>query len=232
MKTHKFARKTFYVDAARVSELNIEEVASWCSGTIKQDQTGHTYIDVNVDRPLNDRQTQAYVGDWVLASVNGKGFKVYTPKAFDKSFEKVKTLTKEQADAAGVTVPHEPRPSNENGNRKDKKPIPTPPKKRPAPKKQRDKRVGNVGQALKEAQAKVTDETSSDATEPAIKSTETGAGVDYRSAETGQYVTEETAEKNPTTTVSEQHQPKTRADIEAEKKIEEVRRLVDKGAQK
>ena len=107
MKTHKFARKTFYVDAVRVSEANIEEVASWCEGTVSQDEQGHTFLSVTVHRPLNERQTQAFIGDWVLFA--GSGFKVYTPKAFDKSFEKVKTLTKEQADAAGIKVPHEPR---------------------------------------------------------------------------------------------------------------------------
>lgn len=113
MKTHKFARKPFYVDAVRVSEENIEEVAAWCQGEILTEvvegdpQTkGQKYIKVRVHRPLTDRQTKAFVGDWVLYA--GTGFKVYTPKAFDKSFEKVRTLTKAQADEAGIRVPREP----------------------------------------------------------------------------------------------------------------------------
>lgn len=106
MKTHKFARKPFYVDAVRVSEANMEEVAAWCEGEILETSDGR-YISVQVYRPINERQTQAFIGDWVLFS--GNGFKVYTPKAFDKSFEKVKTLTKAQADEAGIKVPHEPR---------------------------------------------------------------------------------------------------------------------------
>lgn len=120
MKTHKFARKPFYVDAVRVSEANMEEVAEWCGGTIVEALEGAedaSFISVKVYRPINDRQTQAYPGDWVLFA--GTGYKVYTPKAFDKSFEKVKTLTKAQADAAGIKVPHEPRPP--------KRPVPTPP---------------------------------------------------------------------------------------------------------
>jgi hypothetical protein len=107
LKTHKFARKPFYVDAVRVSEENIERVAEWCSGEIQTDDEGK-HVKVKVHRPLTDRQTKAYIGDWVLFA--GTGFKVYTPKAFDKSFEKVKTLTKAQADEAGITVPHEKRP--------------------------------------------------------------------------------------------------------------------------
>lgn len=104
MKTSKFARKPFYVDAVRVSEDNIEEVAAWCQGEVLEDEEGR-HIKVRVHRPLTDRQTKAYLGDWVLFA--GTGFKVYVPKAFDKSFEKVKTLTKAQADEAGIKVPHE-----------------------------------------------------------------------------------------------------------------------------
>ena len=108
LKTHKFARKAFHVDAVRVSESNIEEVAEWCQGTIKEGPDGK-FIQVKVHRPLTERQTQAYIGDWVLCA--GTGFKVYVPKAFDKSFEKVRTLSKPQADAAGIKVPHEPKAS-------------------------------------------------------------------------------------------------------------------------
>jgi hypothetical protein len=118
MKTHKFARKPFYVDAVRVSEDNIEEVSGWCQGEIQTDADGK-HIKVRVHRPLTDRQTKAYIGDWVLYA--GTGFKVYTPKAFDKSFEKVKTLTKAQADEAGIKVPHE------RSQRPKKAPVPKPP---------------------------------------------------------------------------------------------------------
>lgn len=128
MKTHKFARKPFYVDAVRVSETNMEEVAAWCGGKIVEALEGAndaSHIKVEVHRPLTERQTQAFVGDWVLFA--GSGFKVYTPKAFDKSFEKVKTLTKEQADAAGIKVPHE------KSTKPKKRPVPTAPKVRANP---------------------------------------------------------------------------------------------------
>lgn len=123
MKTHKFARKPFYVDAVRVSEANIAEVAEWAEGSVEKTEDGQAHVKVKVHRPLTERQTQAFIGDWVLFA--GTGFKVYTPKAFDKSFEKVKTLTKAQADEAGIKVPHEPRA-----------------------------KIGTVGLAFKEAEAK------------------------------------------------------------------------------
>lgn len=142
MKTHKFARKPFYVDAVRVSEANIEEVADWCDGEVfpKSPEGVETHIKVAVHRPLTDRQTQAFVGDWVLFA--GTGYKVYTPKAFDKSFEKVKHLTKEQADEAGIKVPHEPRtPKNPVKNRQkvapsSEAPAKKKPKFRPKPRPQ------------------------------------------------------------------------------------------------
>jgi hypothetical protein len=118
MKTHKFARKPFYVDAVRVSEDNIAEVAEWCQGEVLSDGDEGKYVKVRVHRPLTDRQTKAFIGDWVLYA--GTGFKVYTPKAFDKSFEKVKTLTKAQADEAGIKVPHEPRKPPRQPNQLDR----------------------------------------------------------------------------------------------------------------
>lgn len=125
LKTHKFARKPFYVDAVRVSEDNMEAVAEWSDGKIKVSEEGETkgqkFIKIKTYRPISERQTQAFVGDWVLWA--GTGFKIYTPAAFDKTFEKVKTLTKAQADEAGIKVPHE----------KSKRPEPAPIPKPTAP---------------------------------------------------------------------------------------------------
>lgn len=50
-------------------------------------QTGQLYIRVHVHRALNERQTKAFIGDWVLYA--GTGFKVYSAKAFNNSFEPV-----------------------------------------------------------------------------------------------------------------------------------------------
>ena len=104
--TAKYARMPFYVDAVRVTEENIDSVVKWCQGEKREDTEG-LYIKVRVHRPLTDRQTRAYLGDWVLYA--GTGYKVYTDKAFEKSFEKVTTLTKAQADQAGIRPPIEER---------------------------------------------------------------------------------------------------------------------------
>lgn len=84
LKTEKFVRKTFVVDAVEVTAENMEEVAKWCGGDVRT-KDGQKYIRVRVYRPIGDRQTQAFVGDRVLYA--GTGYKVYTPGAFEKSFD-------------------------------------------------------------------------------------------------------------------------------------------------
>lgn len=87
----KFARKPFYIDAVQVTDKNMTLIAEWCQGAVRvtkrdnKDGIDEKYIKVRVHRPLNDRQTQAFVGDWVLYA--GTGYKVYTNKAFINSFE-------------------------------------------------------------------------------------------------------------------------------------------------
>lgn len=84
----KFRRKPFDVEAIQVTEQNMQDVARWCKGRIlTQDPSGLSYISVRVLRPQNDRQTQAFIGDWVVVA-SGK-FKVYTDGAFNNVFEEV-----------------------------------------------------------------------------------------------------------------------------------------------
>ena len=88
IETQQYARKTFIIEAVQVTEDNIEEVAEWCSGDVRQvvgkDTEIKRYVKVRVHHPLNERQTKAFVGDWVLYA--GTGYKVYTPKAFAGCF--------------------------------------------------------------------------------------------------------------------------------------------------
>lgn len=85
LKTQPYVRKPFSVAAVRVTEENIDRVARWCKGEVTKNSSGAKYIKVEVSRPLNERQTQAFVGDWVLSA--GNGYKVYTNKAFEQSFD-------------------------------------------------------------------------------------------------------------------------------------------------
>lgn len=84
IETTMYVRKPFEVEAVQVTEENLELVSEWCRGMIHNEPAAR-YIKVNVARPLNVRQTKAYPGDWVLFANNG--FKVYTDKAFEKTFD-------------------------------------------------------------------------------------------------------------------------------------------------
>lgn len=104
VETQRYVRKPLYVDAVQVTEENFEEVALWCQGDIMNRNGGSIekvdgetsvitinpndqYIHVRVVYPKTIRQTQAYVGDWILYTE--QGYKVYTPGAFESSWTKV-----------------------------------------------------------------------------------------------------------------------------------------------
>lgn len=81
-----YVRKPFEVEAVQVTEDNIGDVADWCDGELRSTAENISFVKVKVHRPLTTRQTRAFVGDWILYA--GRGFKVYTTKAFEASFEK------------------------------------------------------------------------------------------------------------------------------------------------
>jgi hypothetical protein len=104
IETKRFVRKPLYVDAVQVTVENFEEVALWCQGDIanrdgsplvRQEDNNSVlcinpttqFIRVRVHSPKSIRQTQAFVGDWVLYTE--RGYKVYTSSAFDATWDRV-----------------------------------------------------------------------------------------------------------------------------------------------
>lgn len=81
----KFVRMEFPVDVVRVTEENMEAAAKWCGGDVRTNKDDKKYIKVRVVRPMNARQSEAYVDDVILYA--GTGYKVYTPRAFEASFK-------------------------------------------------------------------------------------------------------------------------------------------------
>lgn len=77
------------IQAVQVTSKNMQEIAVWVGGRVQTvgEQTKAKFVKVKVKHPLSDRQTKAFVGDWVLSGPTG--FKVYTPKAFEENFEPV-----------------------------------------------------------------------------------------------------------------------------------------------
>ena len=83
----EYFRKSFPVGAVQVSETNIQKVADWCGGTVENPNRPSKHVKVEVHQPMNERQTKAFIGDWVLY-MEDKGFKVFTKVAFEKSFQR------------------------------------------------------------------------------------------------------------------------------------------------
>jgi len=104
IKPAKYIRKPLIVEAIQVTEENFLEVARWCVGAIclidgditlqmidPDDDMMKFYIRVRVYNPKTPRQTKAHVGDWILYTV--QGYKIYTNRAFFKSFDLVDETT-------------------------------------------------------------------------------------------------------------------------------------------
>lgn len=87
----KFVRKPFNVEAVQVTDDNMAEVAVWCKGKIETEPGGRKFIAVPVRRPLDERQTRAYIRDYVVLGrdTNLKGFKVYIPNAMARHYDEI-----------------------------------------------------------------------------------------------------------------------------------------------
>jgi hypothetical protein len=84
----QYQKKTFLVHAREVTEENMEELAQWAGGKVKTNDKGDKFIKVTrVANPTYRKQTEAYVGDWIL--YGQRQWKVYTDKAFRENFEPV-----------------------------------------------------------------------------------------------------------------------------------------------
>jgi hypothetical protein len=89
----KYVRKALIVVGVEVTNENFMELALWVQGSIfnidgtqgGQIDPDNQYIMVRVHNPKSLRQNKAFVGDWILHS--DRGYKVYTPKAFNNTFD-------------------------------------------------------------------------------------------------------------------------------------------------
>jgi hypothetical protein len=89
VETQRYIRKPLYVQAVRVTPENFDELVKWCQGEVEtkinSTRKNKKYIKVRVHHPKNPRQTQAFVGDWILYT--DRGYKVYTNDAFNLAFD-------------------------------------------------------------------------------------------------------------------------------------------------
>jgi len=104
MEIKTFDRKPFSVEAVQVTRENMKDVAEWCGGKVdtkttptKNGTKREKFVKVPTTKPMNEKQTQAFVTDWVLLS--DKKFKVYTHRAFVHTFQEQVVYTEADAKA-------------------------------------------------------------------------------------------------------------------------------------
>lgn len=98
VKTTKYVRNPLYVDAVQVTSENFEEILDWCQGDLGftdgriitdgeevEIDPEKQFIRIRVHNPQSQRQTRAYLKDWILYT--DKGYKIYTEKAFTENFQ-------------------------------------------------------------------------------------------------------------------------------------------------
>jgi len=100
--TATYERRTFRVQAIRVTAENIQEVAEWCDGTIKDADlpaTNAAYIRVPA---YNRNPTRARIGDWITRLGDSTNFRVYQNKTFLQAFREIFDEQKRYAEVHAI----------------------------------------------------------------------------------------------------------------------------------
>lgn len=86
-----YERKTFRVQAIRVTHENAAELAEWCGGELK-DADLPAVNSACIIVPAARRNThKARVGDWITSLGVGNNFRVYQNKVFLEAFKELQT---------------------------------------------------------------------------------------------------------------------------------------------
>lgn len=183
LQTEKFIRKVRPVEAVKVTEDNIDEVAKWCGGLhipapgLAGETNKLPYIHVAVNNPRDASDTKAFPDMWIIR-VDFRRYLIMNNKRFRGSYESFV---------------------------KPKAPVPTP-KSMPTKRTTDDSAPTPAGPDASQAAAPVqvgAVEVVPGTPPDEGSSLTTGTRTVHRSAESGEFVTEAEADANPATTVEE-----------------------------
>jgi hypothetical protein len=106
--TATFERRTFKVQAIRVTAENIMELTGWCGGELIDGHlpaTNAMYIRVPVSNITGRRQTaEARVGDWITRLTDANNFRVYKNKSFLQAFQEIADESQKYAEVHQIIV--------------------------------------------------------------------------------------------------------------------------------
>lgn len=99
-------RKSFDIEFVRVTETNMDEVATWAVATVGG--TGKDrYIKLDDKGAQNPLQKKAFVGDFVVRHLELGTFKKFNRKAFTASYEETEERVLNRSSESGQFVSHE-----------------------------------------------------------------------------------------------------------------------------
>lgn len=92
VQVSRFVRKETHVDAIRVTETNLDDLAVMCGGVVKSNTPGliigrKPHIEICSSPYGTIVRMKAYIGDWIIRS--GTNFEVYTNSQFEALFDPV-----------------------------------------------------------------------------------------------------------------------------------------------
>lgn len=91
--TATYERKTFRVEAVRVTSTNMDEVAEWCGGRLV-DSSNYGRKHVMVPTGKNSESlAPAFVGNWITCLDKGRSFRVYKERSFLEAFRGILSET-------------------------------------------------------------------------------------------------------------------------------------------
>lgn len=90
----KWNRNSFGIEAARITDENLDEIANWCEGRVVQEAGGRKrYILLSVDEGSRVREAKAYVGEWVVITDDDRIALYTNDEKFRKDFKQNDTLS-------------------------------------------------------------------------------------------------------------------------------------------
>lgn len=81
-------RKPFDIKYVQVTEENISDVKEWCGGVVGGEGSD-VFVKVIDKNAINQRQTKAFIGDYMVWSEESKSYKAFGKKSFHKAFATV-----------------------------------------------------------------------------------------------------------------------------------------------
>lgn len=113
MTTRRYIRKPLIVDAVRITEENIEEVAVSCGGRVLRSLDDRfSFIQVPMHRARHNTENEAGIGSWLLTmrpeTSTRPTYRVYRNEAFERDFLEMDPEYSE--DEYGQVIGADPKP--------------------------------------------------------------------------------------------------------------------------